>query len=97
MSWLDALERGADRVQVVRGQAEGAPSARDQTSMRERGPHQPSVTMAVQPKQQMTELVSENPAEGPRIDLVVDMGEPLAVPVPIDGPRDLLRPQRQAA
>ncbi len=53
--------------------------------------------MAVQPKQQMTELVSENPAEGPRIDLVVDMGEPLAVPVPIDGPRDLLRPQRQAA
>ncbi len=53
--------------------------------------------MAVQSKQQMTELVGENPPQGSRVDLVVDLGESLAVPVPIDGPRDLFRPQRQTA
>ncbi len=53
--------------------------------------------MAVQAQQQVTQLVREDPSQGSRVDVVVDMGELLAVLVPIDGTRDLLRPQRQAA
>ena len=95
VSWLDALGRGPYRAQVVGRQAEGAPSPRDQTSVSERGPHQSVIAMPVQAKQQVTEFVGENPPQGSRVDLVVDLGESLAVPVPIDGPRHLFRPQRQ--
>ena len=90
-------KRVSDRPQIFLGEAESAATACGQASMRESGPHQTPVAMAVQSQEHVAELVSEDPSKCSRIDSVVDIRELLAVPVPIDGARHLLRPKGNAA
>ena len=90
-------KRVSDRLQIFLGEAESVASTCGQASMRESGPHQTPVAMSVQSQKHVAELVSEDPSQRSRVDSVVDIGELLAVPVPIDGARHLLPPEGNAA
>ncbi len=90
-------KRLSDRLKIVLVEAKSAASTCGQASMRESGPHQTPVTMFVQSQEQVAELMGEDPSQCSRIDSVVDIVELLAVPVPIDGARHLLRPEGNAS
>ena len=56
--------------------------------------HETVLSVTVQPKEQMTELVGEDAPEGGREDGLVDSRRVLPIPAALDGASHLFRPER---